>query len=243
MSRKCSICTNASTGAVNTLVADGISFRVISRQLLGDEKHHDSIRRHAENCLKLEIQALIKAKRLNQAVNHYEEICEQLLFAKELRTAARAFLSDPETNQIALLPRADEVTVIYEDYSDTNSRGEPKRKKDSLSNLLTHVAAAVNIKGVQAIIKHVDIRSFALDAIRTADVVLDKIAKLEGLYTKERENQDKLANTVRAVVDWLTDYPQQRERLDDVIRDFSRGRVVDADELREKVLEQLDGIH
>jgi hypothetical protein len=42
---------------------------------------------------------------------------------------------------------------------------------------------------VQTIIKHVDIRSFALDAIGVTDVVLDKIAKLAGLYTKERENQ------------------------------------------------------
>ncbi len=57
-----------------------------------------------------------------------------------------------------------------------------------------------------------------------------------------RENEQKLANTVRAVVDWLTDNPEERNRLDDVIRDFSRGRVVDADELRAKVLEQLESV-
>ncbi len=76
----------------------------------------------------------------------------------------------------------------------------------------------------------------------SASEARQELADYFGVKQQPRENEQKLANTVRAVVDWLTDYPQQRERLDDVIRDFSRGRVVDEGELRALVLEQLERV-
>jgi len=151
-----------------------------------------SVGRHAEKCLNLEIQALIKEKKIENATDHYQEINSQFIFARDLRLAAQKYLSDPETGDLALIPRSDEIIVIYEDYSDTTPTGEPKKKRDSLSFLLER-AASGNITPLQTVVKHVDIRSFSLDAIRTVDVVLDKFARIEGLYKKDNEQKNQPA--------------------------------------------------
>lgn len=146
--RHCSICIHEDAETINSLIAGNKSFRAISRQINGDDSMRDAINRHAENCLKLEVRALIKEKRIKQAVNHYQEITEQLEFAKDLRLAAREYLSD-ETGRIVL--------------------------------------SATDAK----------IQQFALETIKTVDVVLDKIAKLEGLYKQDAPNPDKLDQLAR----------------------------------------------
>ncbi len=190
--RKCSVCTHERVREINSSIGEGKPFRAISCQIQGNDSMRESVRRHTENCLKLEISALIKQKKIENAIDHYEEIGEQLRFAKDLRIAARAYLASPETGELTLIPRSSEVSVVYEDYADTKPNGEPKKKTDSLDVLLERVETG-NVEPKRTIIKHVDIRSFALDAIRTTDIVLDKIAKLEGLYEKhnQQKNQQK----------------------------------------------------
>jgi len=190
--RKCSICSHDKAKQINSAINGEKSFRAISRQFFGDDSARESVRRHTENCPKLQISALIKQKKIENAVDHYREIGEQLAFAKELRIAAREYLSDPDTGLLNLIPRSSEISVIYEDYADISPKGNPKKKTDSLDILLER-AKHGNIEPIRTIIKHVNIRSFALDSIRTTDVVLDKIFKLEGLYQKDRENDDAVS--------------------------------------------------
>lgn len=217
--------------------------------------------RHVNNCLNLEIQTLIKEQKIERAIDHYEEIADQLEFARDLRVASREYLSDPETGQLTLIPRASEVVVIYEDYDDRTQTGEPKKKRDSLNNLLERIEGVrqfqlellaldfqrvfdkydskdfseIKAKSLQVIeshnkdfintlkteIKHVDIRSYALDCIAKVDLVLDKIAKKEGLYQQEKKNDNDLseaqmAETYRA---YLIKEGIEEARANEIVRD------------------------
>lgn len=186
--RKCSVCTNERVADINTRIARGDSFRAISCQFFEDESARESVRRHTENCLKLDIKALVEEKRIERAIDAHQEFSEQLLFAKELRAAARDYLAHPETGEICLFPRSDEVSVVYLDYKDLTATGEPKKKTDTLDILLERTKTG-SIEPTRTIIRHVDVRSFSLDAIKTSDVCIDKFAKLGGLYQKDRANE------------------------------------------------------
>lgn len=179
--RPCSVCSHDAVKQINSLINNGKSFRAISCQIQGNDKMRMSIQRHTENCLKLELATLIKENKIENAIDHYQEISEQLQFAKDLRIAAREYLSDPETGRLILIPRSDEISVIYEDYMDLTPKGNPKKKTDLLDTLLER-AKEGRIEPLRTIVKHVDIRQFALNAINTVDTVLDKIAKKENLY-------------------------------------------------------------
>lgn len=124
-----------------------------------------------------------------------QEFHEQLAFAKSLRTAARDYLANTE-GQLELSPRADEVSVVYYDPSDTDDRGKPKKKTDTLNVLLEKISGVFDADKVT--IKHMDMRKFALDAINTADTCIDKFAKLYGEYTKEKENPADISTLLRA---------------------------------------------
>jgi hypothetical protein len=197
--RKCSICAHKDVGQINTLLSNAVSFRVISRQFTGDDKARDSLRRHTENCLKLEIGSIIKERKLENAINVHEEFREQLAFAKKLRAAAEEYLSsETDPMRLVLIPRADEIDVTYYDFADTTPKGEPKKKTATLHALMAKVEN-LNLEADKITIKHVDMRKFALDAINTADTCIDKFAKLGGDYSKDKENPitvDQIADTI-----------------------------------------------
>ena len=117
--RKCSICTHDSVIEIDKSILKGNSFRVISRQMFGDESKHDSIRRHASDCLETDLAVVLReakqANRIQSIVDVYNEFYEQLEYAKQLRIASKEWLTDPETGRITLEPKADEVQVIYYD--------------------------------------------------------------------------------------------------------------------------------
>ena len=159
-----------------------------------------SVQRHTENCLKLDIAALIAEKRLEGALDHYKEITAQLNFTKELQTAAREWLTDPETGKLTLTPRADEVTIIYLDYADLNASLEPKKKKALLQDIIDNIQSILHtFAPTTSIVKTTDLRNYALDTIKVADSVLDKFAKVDGHYTKEKENPDEF-KTLKSLI-------------------------------------------
>lgn len=195
--RRCAICSHKEVKKINSAINQGASFRRIS---LDYGMSDVSVNRHAKNHLKLEIQTLIKEKKIENATDHFQEITEQLEFAKELRIAAREYLSDPESGKIVLIPRSDEISVVYEDYLDLTPKGNPKRKTDLLDTLLERVKDG-NIEPRRMLAKHVDIRVFALSAIQAVDTVLDKFARIQGLYQKEKENEDESrASRLKAII-------------------------------------------
>lgn len=161
-----------------------------------------ALSRHTNGCLGLDLQTVQKQIRQNRAIDYHSELNEQFNYAKKLRLASQEYLTDPDTLNLALFPRSNEIEVIYLDFSDTTKDDEPKKKRDNLQTLLERVEASNRFEANKVIIKHVDIRSFALDAIKTADMVLDKFAKTQGLYTREQENPSTLAKAVERVINY-----------------------------------------
>lgn len=139
------------------------------------------------------------------AVNVRKEFGEQLKFAKKLREAAEEYLSsESDPMRLVLIPRADEIEVVYFDFADKTERGEPKKKTASLHALLAKTEG-LNIEADKINIKHVDMRKFALDAINTTDTCIDKFAKLGGDYTRDKVNPANITDVADAVVQKLID--------------------------------------
>ncbi|MEZ5427291.1 MAG: hypothetical protein R2747_13560 [Pyrinomonadaceae bacterium] len=184
--------------------------------------------------MKLEIRALIRAEKIENAIDHYEEIREQLQLAKDLRMAAREYLSDPETGELVLIPRSDEIEVVYEDWQDLTPKGNPKKKRDLLSTLLERVAEDGHLEPKRTIAKHVDIRQFALNAINAVDTVLDKIARVEGRYQQNNSaNEDIIFKVAGVIREYLTEHPEFDK--EEVIRVFAQKARVDVQKVSELV--------
>ncbi|CAN5564452.1 hypothetical protein BH10ACI1_BH10ACI1_10880 [soil metagenome] len=149
--RKCSICSHEKVKQMNSLINRGqLSFRAISRQFCGNDSMRDALRRHTENCLKLELGALIKDNRIEQAINIHQEFREQLQLAKDLRLIAKEYVE-----------------------------AHPKEFVGSMR--------------------------VALDAIKTTDTVLDKFAKLGGLYQQDRQNEVDITHQTERVLKILSE--------------------------------------
>ncbi len=151
---------------------------------------HQSVYRHLENCLKVEVQAVIQENKVARAIDVHEEFREQLEFAREIRTAARKWLV--VADEINLDPRSTEVQVVYYDLLNCDDKGNPSRERAPLNELLDRVTTAA-VQPVHSIIKTVDLRKFALDAINTADTCIDKFAKIAGSYTQDKKNIEDLS--------------------------------------------------
>lgn len=190
--RKCSICTCVNLTQINRMILKGVSFRNISLRVWNTDSHFVSVHRHTINCLKFDIAAVAAANKKEQAIAIHEEFREQLDFAKQLRSAAEEYLADPnDPLKLAILPRSDEIDVVYFDNTDLTAGDAPmpKKKTAKLAALLQNVEELRNIDVDKITIKHVDLRSFALDAIKTTDLCLDRFAKLSGAYQDNRANE------------------------------------------------------
>ncbi len=248
--RKCTICHHEQVGQINTAIHKGVAFRVISRQIKNNDTARDAIRRHTENCLKIEVAALIQQKKTEQAVDVIAEFKEQLVFTKKLRSAAEMYLSDPlDPLKIAINPFSHEISVSYFDYTELLPSGAPTKKTAPLSNLLNAVqeigkmimASDANVDGDMVFgkilqidkisVRHVDLRSFALDAIKTTDMCLDKFAKISGIYQQDRENEQKVQRMVTAIEQYLENHPDADRP--EVYKHFAKGRGVPIEKVHE----------
>lgn len=181
--RKCKICTHPSVNKINSMIAKGESFRRISSHFMTFSDR--AVGRHAEKCLRLEIRALIQENKIQQAVNHYEEIREQLQFSKELQEAAREILTCDEIGRISFAPRAIDVDVIYDDLTDLDDYGSPQRKIRNLQAIINKLSQVPEIRNLQTIVKWADLKDYALRTIDAVDKILDKFARIEGRYQKD----------------------------------------------------------
>lgn len=133
-----------------------------------------------------------------------KEFARQLDFAKELREAAREYLTvDGEINFAD--PREDEVVIVVRDHDNLNEKGKPTLKSIPLTELLAGFAE--NGLDVAKVKMEPMTRQFALEyalkTISSADGCIDKFAKLGGEYTKEKENPQDAAVIARKLTDRL----------------------------------------
>lgn len=200
MPRRCSICARKDVKKVNEAICNNLSYRSIAQRF---GVIHTTLQRHIETCLGLELATIQQKHREQQAIDVYEEFKEQLAFAKDLRVAAREYLSDvADPLRLSITPKAHEIEVTYFDHNDMEMVGEvmrPKKKTAQLSTILESIFAEGNLEPDKYKITTIDIRKFALDAINTTDTCIDKFAKLSGEYTKEKDNPQRLAEVVYTV--------------------------------------------
>ena len=253
MPRKCTVCSHTKLAEINKEISAGKPYRAIA---LNYKLGVQSMYRHVETCLKLSFAAVIEKKKEDAAIDVYKEFEEQLAFAKQLRESAREYLSDPlDPLRINIIPFADEIQVSYFDHTETTESGQPTKKTASLAQLLHAVqeigkmlmAADANTDGQlfsEAVfarilsidkisIKHVDLRSFALDAIKTTDQCIDRFARLGGLYQKEAENKKDFENALAAVKGFLTTHPEADKEK--VIGTFATGRGIPAERIKQEL--------
>ncbi len=182
--RKCSVCNHSAVAIINKAISKRSSFRGIS---LNYGMSNMSVSRHAENCLKLDLQALVKEGRIAKAIDVYEEFCEQLAFVKKARAAAEKWMVDPTDDEAFTVdPRAAEVEVVYHDPLVTDAQGRPTRQKASLQELLDRTAGKYEVR--DHTIKTVDLRDFALKTIDKCDLTIAQFAKMSGAYMKDKDN-------------------------------------------------------
>lgn len=224
--RRCSICTHDRVNEINKKVAEGGSFRGIARHFDTDDS---SLMRHVSNCLTIEIGALIKEQKVAQAINVYEEFLEQLALAKSLRNTAQMYLSDPDDPfGLFIGPQAHEIDITYHDFNDLEEVGsgenmtlKPKKKKAKLNVILAELSGR-GIESSRVDVKTLDIRKFALDAISTADVCIDKFARMGGAYQKDKNNQQDTAELIEALVDRLIAKGWERQAA----REFAQSKYI-----------------
>jgi AraC-like DNA-binding protein len=235
VSSRCSICLHIAVKNINAAVRKGRSLRDTAGQF-GVSK--SSLARHTENCLKLDLQALLKEKRIEQAVEHYQELIKQLEFSKELQEAVRELLTDTKTDKITLAPRDYEIEVLYLDYADLDiATGLPKRKKEKLSDIIQSIAthkSGFNFQGFQ--VKTINYFDAAINSIEAVDKVLDKFAKVDGHYQKERESDETLNRVAKAFLTWLEDHQEVPESKRPLwLQRFAENSGVDLKRLADRV--------
>ncbi len=207
MPRKCTICVHKQVAAINKAICNSDSYRNIGKQF---NVGHVSVLRHVTVCLNFKYQTLVEENRVAQAVNVYEEFQEQLAYAKSLRETSKMYLSDPDDPfGLFIGPQAHEIDITYFDFNDLEEVGvgenmtlKPKKKKAKLNTILAELAGR-GIESSRVDIKTLDIRKYALDAINTADVCIDKFARMGGAYQKDRRNERDPAQLMEDLVNFL----------------------------------------
>lgn len=124
------------------------------------------------------------------------------VLSKSIR-ACDKWLTDPDNpDEYTFEPRSHELTVIYLDKADRDEKGNPKRKKTNLQRLLD-MATVPDREPEWAKDQTVDVWSHSLKTVREWNDLIDRWAKLNGLYQKERANEaDEEAKRI-AEIKWL----------------------------------------
>lgn len=163
----------------------------------------------AENLKKPQILTAIRNRsqevlKKNEAkiINTREGFNKNFEFVSKLSDAAEKWLQHPnDADAFTIDPRAEEIDVVYLDYA----TDPPTRKCERLDVLLARLEAN-HIVNPTPFVKTTDLREYALKCIDRLDTVLDKFAKLDGEYTREKPNP---ADAQQQVKDYLAECAKQ----------------------------------
>jgi len=135
-------------------------------------------------------------------INTREGFNKNFEFVSKLSDAAEKWLQHPnDADAFTIDPRAEEIDVVYLDYA----TDPPTRKCERLDVLLARLEAN-HIVNPTPFVKTTDLREYALKCIDRLDTVLDKFAKLDGEYTREKPNP---ADAQQQVKDYLAECAKQ----------------------------------
>lgn len=235
---RCSICRDKGEDrreAINRALSRGFSHKdieamtgIASRTIGNHSQHLPEIYREAK-----------EKGVLNQAIDINTELREQLHFAKELRLSAREWLNDPTTGRVSFEPRASEVSVIYSDPLDVNNQGDPKKKKSNLQIMIDRIEGD-KCESPIAIVA-VDFRKVVFDALSATDTVIDKFAKIQGEYQKERQNE-KDFEEVFNFAKWIRQFGTL-EQVEEFLDRFPMFSEIDKSKVRARLeVTQIEGV-
>ncbi len=192
MPRKCTICTSKKVDKINQLILQSVSFRHISSRVYGDKRKYRSIHRHSVECLKLDCQAFQEQVRKEKAVDFHLQLKELLGYALKFKNASEKWMTDPNNpNEFTLNPRDDEIEVVFTSFDPENEDSGFFSTTLTLKEV-TELMSEGGLKPISYNIKSMDNRDFALKTIDRIDKVLDKFAKIQGLYKEKEQHPNNL---------------------------------------------------
>jgi hypothetical protein len=197
MSRPCSVCNHPQCAEIDKALITGDSFRIVSERFGVTEA---SALRHKTNHLSKTVARVVKERERKQealvaevveqteqaAERRQIDISEQIdnLFTKAnlMLDATHAWLQDPDnTDRYDLGPRAEEITVTYEDRIEEEKRTTYRRGKAKLSELLAEAMGDRDDRSWTKIeVKHADPRNLHLQSIAQLKAIVELLAKLRG---------------------------------------------------------------
>ena len=142
MARKCSICEHKDRQKIDLLLVNSEALRKISKRFFVSIT---ALSRHKDKHLPEALSKSKEAKDIEQADQIMIELERCLKRVNKLFDACHEWLTDPvNPEKYTLVPRSDDVDIIYLEY-DTD--GKPIRRKAKMSNLL----ALINEKGLNTV--------------------------------------------------------------------------------------------
>ncbi len=146
--------------------------------------------------INIAIEQVAKEFRTAIAVDVREEFEEQLRYAKKLRTMSEEYLSDPDDPlRLNIMPRADEIEVIYYDHCDLIAGDDrrPKKKKADLQQLLAMLAGPSDIEDAWA---KDQAREKVIDIADPAELFEATWKAAKDYFVRERQSIDRSAEKV-----------------------------------------------
>lgn len=199
MSNTCSICRKPEIEAINQriLLPFNFSLRNIAEQFGTSPQ---SLLRHIENCLKLSL-SIVREKNLAKQGIEFDRQLEQMAArANKLLEACDRWLADPDNPELySIEPRDKEIDVVYEDHSDLNERGKPKRKRGNLNELLLR-AEKGKVSAVSVTVKGVDNRSLLIQTMSELGRQLRIFGDATGKFQQPRKNDEDVKRDADARV-------------------------------------------
>ena len=198
MPQLCTVCSHKQRHKINLSIVRGeMPMRRIASQFNVTER---AIRNHrAEHLPELlqQAQAAQKQEEADEVIDTYRKCLEG---ASQLLDACMEALADPDTpGKLTLDARADDVSVIYDDHADTTEQGKPKRKRDSLQNLLTQAEEKLNISAVRLENKHLLPAELLPKVVAQLRPLAELKAKLEGRLSGTNQSDDSQLITMTQI--------------------------------------------
>jgi hypothetical protein len=186
MAGVCKACRHPDKLQIERLIARGESYRSIAKQFgISDA----SITRHVQKCIPLILEELRASQNHKRAINVEDEISRAFSRLNKLLDACDVWLTDPDDPALySLDARANELSIIYEDGNDLTPKGNPKRKRDTLSVLLRQLEDG-GLETLSVTSKHADPRELIVKTAGEIKGQLELFARLQGLFQRDRANE------------------------------------------------------
>lgn len=184
---RCLICTHPQSAEIDRALAmPGASMASVAKMF---GVHWSTLGNHQKKHIPTFLAAVEQSSREVRGLNIKETVfCDAGIIRKSIEACDR-WMTDPDNpDQHSLEPRASEIPIIYEDWTDMDERGNPTRKKLDLQSLI-EMATTPERRPKRNRETALDVRDFMLKSIQRMVEVRDQWAKLHGAYQADRKNE------------------------------------------------------